>query len=36
LKGYDVEDLRVSQQATFAKTVYDADIVQFVAPMRPG
>lgn len=29
LNGYDVEDLRVGQQATFSKTINDADILLF-------
>lgn len=29
LNGYDVEDLRVGQQATFSKTITEADIVLF-------
>lgn len=29
LNGYDVEDLRVGQQATFSKTIDDADILLF-------
>ncbi len=29
LNGYDVEDLRIGQQATFSKTIDDADILMF-------
>ena len=30
LNGYDIEDLTVGMQATFTKTITDADIVMFV------
>ncbi len=30
INGYDIEDLQVGMQATFTKTITDADIVMFV------